>query len=103
MKTERKQELIDIFRNVDDDKRKLIMPLIDEVVWLETELDNLKKLPQIRTHPADPARQKITEAAKLYKKRQESYMNAIRILLSTLNKVETSAQDSLLELLEKYA
>lgn len=100
---ERKQELNEIFKNIDTDQRRLIDPLIDEVVWLESELKTLKGLPQIRTHPDDPSRQKITEAAKLYKKRQESYMNAVRILLSVLNKVENSAQDQLIELLEKYS
>lgn len=95
-------ELSEIFSGVDEEQKKLISPLIDEVVFLEGELDYLKKLPQIRVHPQDPTRQKITDAARLYKKRQESYMNAVRILLSVLYKVETSEQDRLAELLKQF-
>lgn len=95
-------ELSEIFSGVDEEQKKLISPLIDEVVFLEGELDYLKKLPQIRVHPQDPTRQKITDAARLYKKRQESYMNAVRILLSVLHKVETSEQDRLAELLKQF-
>lgn len=95
-------ELSEIFSGVDEEQKKLISPLIDEVVFLEGELDYLKTLPQIRVHPQDPTRQKITDAARLYKKRQESYMNAVRILLSVLYKVETSEQDRLAELLKQF-
>ena len=95
-------ELSEIFSGVDDEQKKLISPLIDEVGFLEGELDYLKTLPQIRGHPQNPTRQKITDAARLYKKRQESYMNAVRILLSVLHKVETSEQDRLAELLKQF-
>lgn len=98
----RLEELNDIFRDVDDGQRKLIQPLIVEVVDLEERMRDLKKLPFIAVHPQNNSLQKMTPAAKLYKECSQSYMNAIRILCSVLNKVETTAQDELLRKLEEF-
>jgi hypothetical protein len=46
--------------------------------------------------------QRSTPAAKLYKECTQSYMNAIRILAGILHKVESSAQDELLKMLEDF-
>lgn len=98
----RKEILNDIFKDIDENEKKLIDPLIDEVISLEEELETYRKLPQIRINPDNPALQKKTEAAKLRKECSQSYMNAIRILLATLHKVDSSAQDELLKRLEEY-
>ena len=98
----RRDELNEIFKNVDDDQKKLVDPLLDEVVFLEEKMRELKKLPFVNVHPQNPALQKTTSAAKLYKECSQSYMNAIRILSSLLHKVESSAQDELLKLLGEF-
>lgn len=99
---DRRKQLEEIFRNVDEDQRQLVGNLIEEVVFLEEKMTELKKLPFIAIHPDNPARQKMTPAAKLYKEHSQSYMNAVRILLSLLNKVESSAQDDLIRALEEF-
>ena len=99
---ERKEELKKIFENIDDEQKKLVDRLLDEVVFLEEQMAELKKLPFIRNHPKDMSLQKPTAAAKLYKECNQSYMNAIRILLGLLNKVDESAQSELLKLLKEY-
>lgn len=99
---DRRKQLDEIFRNVDEDQKQLVDNLIDEVIFLEDKMRELKKLPFIAIHPDNPARQKITSAAKLYKEHSQSYMNAVRILLSLLNKVESSAQDDLIRALEEF-
>lgn len=99
----RKEELNDIFKDVDENEQKLIDPLLDEVVFLEEQMVELKKMPFISVHPTNPALQRKTEAAKLYKECSQSYMNAIRILCSVLSKVESSAQDELLRKLSEFA
>ena len=73
--TERERE---IFEYVDQDIT--LVRLIADVVELETQLDNLRKLPKIRVHPEDPARQKLTPAAKMYKEYLQQYINAIKVL-----------------------
>lgn len=98
----RREQLDEIFKNVEDGQKQLVTRLLDEVIFLEEQMTELKKLPFVRVHPKDPTLQKTTSAAKLYKECTQSYMNAIRILSSILHKVESSAQDELLKLLEGF-
>ena len=98
----RREQLNDIFKNVDEGQKQLIDPLLDEIVFLEQRMSELKKLPFVKVHPTDNTMQKTTSAAKLYKECSQSYMNAVRILSSILHKVESSAQDDLLKLLENF-
>ncbi len=98
----RRDHLNEIFSNVDENEKALIGPLIDEVVSLEEQMMELRKLPFIKVHPKNPEIQKTTPAAKLYKECSQSYMNAMRILINVLRKVETSAQDELMKRLEEF-
>lgn len=98
----RREELDEIFKDVEENERRLVDKLLDEVVYLEDRMHELKELPFISVHPKNPALQKSTPAAKQYKECSQSYMNALRILGSILNKVESSAQDELLRRLEEF-
>lgn len=98
----RREQLDDVFKNVADDERRLVDKLLDEVVFLETQMTELKKLPFVKVHPQNPELQKTTSAARLYKESMQSYMNAIRILAGILHKVESSEQDKLKEMLGEY-
>lgn len=82
---DRKQELLKIFDQVEDTK-DVIMPMIDDVVFLEDQLRSLRTLPFLRINPADPAQQKATPAAKQYKELLQQYNNCIKILTSVLRK-----------------
>ena len=99
----RREEYDEIFRDVDENEKQLVNALIDEAVFLEEQMARLKELPFIKIHPKNPTLQKTTPAAKQYKECTQSYMNAIRILMNTLRKVETTAQDELLRRLEEFA
>ena len=55
----RKEELLNL---IGDDKT--IIKLVDEVCFLEKQLDYLKALPQINVNPNNPYQQKTTPAAK---------------------------------------
>lgn len=98
----RREEIDKIFSVVDDDQRTLVSPLIDEVIFLEKQMRELRALPFVKIHPQNPALQKTTPAAKLYKESSQSYMNAIRILSSILRKVEASAADELMNSLAEF-
>ena len=98
----RREQLDEIFKNVEENQTQLVSRLLDEVVFLEDKMTELKKLPFVNVHPQNPALQKTTSAAKLYKDCSQSYMNAIRILAGILHKVESSAQDELLKMLEEF-
>lgn len=96
-------QLNELFRDVDENEKKLVYQLICEVAYYEVQMEELKKLPFINVNPKNPAQQKTTAAAKLYKEFATSYMNGIRILLNTLRKVETTAQEELLRRLEEFS
>lgn len=81
----RKEELLKIFDQVDDSKN-IIAPLIDDVVFLEEQLQELRKLPFIRVHPQYPDIQKATPAAKQYKELLQQYNNCVKILTGILRK-----------------
>lgn len=89
----RREELNQVFKDVNENEKTLIKPLIDEVIFLESQMMDLKTYPFISINPKNPAQQKKTEAAKLYKECSQSYMNAIRILCSLIHK-DDSQEDS---------
>lgn len=55
--------------------------LVDDIIFLEGKLEELRKLPFLRTHPKDPTIQKSTPAAKLYKEMLQQYNNSLRLLV----------------------
>lgn len=81
----RKDELLFIFKDTEDVK-DVIAPLIDDVVFLEDQLQALRKLPFIRVNPNNPEQQKATPAAKMYKELLQQYNNCIKILTGILRK-----------------
>ena len=81
----RKEELIQIFDQIEDTKG-VILPMIDDVVFLEQQLEQLRKLPFIRINPNNNAEQKPTAAAKQYKELLQQYNNCIKILTGILRK-----------------
>ena len=81
----RKEELLKLFDQIEDTK-DIILPMIDDVVFLEQQLDQLQKLPFMKVNPHNPAQQKPTPAAKQYKELLQQYNNCIKILTGILRK-----------------
>ena len=99
----RLSELKSLFVGIDDKERNLIDNLLLEVVYLEEEMEVLRTKPFLNVHPKNPTLVRQSPAAKLYKDCSHIYGNYIRILLTTLRKTDTSAQDELLKKLEEFA
>lgn len=72
---DRKTELLNAIKN-----DPTLVPLVEDAVYLEQQLEELRKLPKIKIHPADPSKQKATPAAKLYKEMLQQYTNIIKVL-----------------------
>lgn len=85
---ERKKELLECISN-----DAALVPLVDEVVFLEGKLEELKKLPFLKIHPENPTLQKATPAAKLYKELLQQYTNCIKIL-ERVGGVESTDEES---------
>lgn len=97
---DRAAELHNIFKDVDEGKRVIVSKLIDEAVFLETQLTELKKYPFIKFHPKNPNLQKITAAGKQYREYLQTYTNIIRALERTLANEETETESPLRQFLK---
>lgn len=72
----RKDELLNL---IDGDK-ELLSQLADEIIFLENQLIELKKLPFIKVNQKDNTMQRSTPAAKQYKEFLQQYTNCIKIV-----------------------
>lgn len=89
----RLESLKAIFEKIDEDKKEVIQPMLEEVIYLEERLAELKRIPHIRVHPTNPHRQEATPAGKQYKETLQQYGNCIKILLSTLSRYTQEEED----------
>lgn len=69
---------------IPEDKLALVTDVIDEVVFLESNLIELKKLPFISVNPKNKAQQRSTPAAKQYKEFLQQYTNCIKLIESVI-------------------
>jgi flagellar biosynthesis chaperone FliJ len=93
MKMNRLETLQNIFAKIDEDKKEVVQPLLEQVVYLEGRLEELKQLPHIRVHPKNPLRQEVTAAGKQYKEFLQQYNNCIKVLLSALSRYTQEEED----------
>lgn len=87
---DRKSELLKVIEN-----DPALTPMIDEVIFLEGQLEELKKLPFIKIHPKDPTKQKATIAQKQYKELLQQYVNIIRVLIRATGTDENDEESPL--------
>ena len=98
----RLDDLKEIAEALPAEQKNIIAPLLSDIDFMESRLASLRVLPHIKVHPKDPSKQRITPAGKQYKEVMQSYLNAIKVIISALNKTETSAADELLKKLEEF-
>ena len=97
----RADELHNIFKDVDEGKRAIVSNLIDEAVFLEERLAELKKYPHIKFHPTNPNLQKITAAGKQYREFLQTYTNIVDKLCRIYGKDESEEASPLRAFLDK--
>ena len=73
----RREELIAI---IPEESMELVTSVIDDVVFLEERLTELKELPFIEVNPKNPMKQRSTPASKLYKEFLQQYINCIKMI-----------------------
>lgn len=84
----RAEELHEIFKGIDENRHKIVKPLIDEAVFLESQMQSLKQYPLIKFHPQNPELQKVTAAGKQYREFLQTYTNIIDKLCRIYGKEE---------------
>lgn len=73
----RREQLVAI---VPEESLELVTSVIDDVIFLEDRLTELKKLPFIEVNPNNPMKQRSTPASKLYKEFLQQYINCIKMI-----------------------
>lgn len=89
---DRRSELLKILKDANESS---ISPLVDEIIYLEEQLEMLRKLPKIKVNPNNPEQQKATPAAKLYKEYLQQYLNAIKVLCKATGTDESNEESPL--------
>ena len=65
---------------IPEESVELVKSVIEDVVFLEERLTELKKLPFIEVNPKNPMKQRSTPASKLYKEFLQQYINCIKMI-----------------------
>lgn len=65
---------------IPEESLDLVKSAVDDVVFLEERLTELKKLPFIEVNPKNPMKQRSTPASKLYKEFLQQYINCIKMI-----------------------
>ena len=73
----RRDELISI---IPEDSLELVESAIDDVIFLEVRLKELRELPFIEVNPKNAMKQRSTPAAKQYKEFLQQYINCIKMI-----------------------
>lgn len=85
---DRKTQIIEYIKKIRPDDQDVLLPLVDDVVFLEKQLEELRKLPFIEFHPMDRLKHRGTPASKMYKELLQQYNNAIKTIV-----IKTSVED----------
>ena len=91
---ERREELLSIIRRDGSDNEKKARRLIEELLFIETQLETLKALPFLKINPKNPAQQKATPAAKQYKELLQQYNNGLKLLFKISGDLDEAEEES---------
>lgn len=82
---ERQAEINTALNGTSKEVKAVLSPLIDEVIFIEKNLEELKKLPFIAVNPKNTQQQRYTVAYKQYKELFQQYTGAVKILLGAVD------------------
>jgi len=86
---DRREELLELIGN-----DPFLVNEVEEMVFLEEQLEKFRKLPQIEIHPKTGA-QRATVAAKEYIKYLQQYNNVVKILIRATGTDEADEESPL--------
>jgi hypothetical protein len=90
---DRKSELLSLLKDGRQEELKA-RQLIDEIVFLEERMTELKQYPFIAVNPKNPAQQKPTAASRQYKEFLQQYNNTLRLLLRITGDIGETEEES---------
>lgn len=83
----------ELVKLIPDDSIDLVKNTLEEIVFLEARLSELKKLPFIKVNPDNHELQKSTPASKMYKELLQQYNNCVKLVEAVIyrdKKLDTS-------------
>ena len=90
---DRKKELLEL---VGEENRALLLPYVEEVVFIEGQLKELKKDNFMKSHPNNPSiKKRDKDAVKQYKEFFQQYTNAIKTISSIIGTDESGDESPL--------
>lgn len=98
---ERKDEILKYLTDKGNDKT-VMEPLVTEFLFLENQLEELKKMPFIKVNPKNRFQQKSTPAAKLYKELLQQYTNVLKVLCSAVKDDAENEESPLRKWVKKH-
>lgn len=90
----RKEELLQIICKNGSNNDIKAKQLIDEIMFIEQQLIELRKLPFMNINPNNPMQQKATPASKQYKEFLQQYNNSLKLLFKLSGDIGESEEDS---------
>ena len=99
MPNNRKVEILTKLRNVSQ-TGFILEPLVDEIIFLEDQLFELKKLPFINVDEKNTKKQKKTAAFQQYIALLQQYNNCVKTMCSNLTTVQEKEGSALREYFE---
>ena len=76
----RKEDLLNIICKDGSGNDIKASQLVDEIIFIEKRLKELRELPFINVNPNNPTQQKATPASKQYKELLQQYTNCLKTL-----------------------
>ena len=86
----RKDELLKIIEN-----DVVLIPLVNEIITIESRLEEVSKLPFYKVNPKNPEQQKMLPAFRIYKELLQQYTNCIKVLSQASGQDESGEESPL--------
>ena len=86
----RKEELLQIIEN-----DVVLIPLVNEIITIESRLEEVSKLPFYKVNPKNPEQQKMLPAFRIYKELLQQYTNCIKVLSQASGQDESGEESPL--------
>ena len=86
----RKEELLKIIEN-----DVVLIPLVNEIITIESRLEEVSKLPFYKVNPKNPEQQKMLPAFRIYKELLQQYTNCIKVLSQASGQDESGEESPL--------
>ena len=100
-KMTRKEEILKYIRENRPNEVNFLSPMIDDLVFLEDRLKELRKNPFIEIHPVDKTKQRPTPSAKLYRELLQQYNNCVKIIIMKASGEDSEEDSPLREFMRK--